>query len=197
VWKSRIGTGTRLSGIGRKESSVSFQSPDKQDLFPRPRASTAEDRGCGHWPGNLARSGNADFIWCVAFSPDGKRLASGSGLKRLDTSRRHEIWDPTTEQGGIDHPGTSRSSYVRGVRSSRSRLATASSEVGQGLENDHRRESAHAQGAHRAVRRCRFQSRWQRHGATGALLRRSGLGATTGQEMPASKGTTWRQWRGP
>jgi len=74
--------------------------------------------------------GHRSCVWAVTFSPDGKRLASGSGNLRQDTKFPGEVkmWDLNTGQEVCTFPGHSGTVYGVAFSSCGRRLASGSAD---------------------------------------------------------------------
>ena len=69
--------------------------------------------GCGHRPGDSSRSRGTRCVNSVAFSPDGRRLASASDDQTV------KVWDAATRPGAAHPQGTHGTGMERGLQPGR------------------------------------------------------------------------------
>jgi WD40 repeat protein len=84
--------------------------PDPESIpFPIPRTLTLEHGQLSHWPVlEMTIEAHNEWVFCVAFSPDGRRIASASDDRTI------RVWDATTGQI-VAGPLTGHTDSVRSV----------------------------------------------------------------------------------
>ena len=133
----------------------------------------------------LTLKGHTGVVDSVAFSPDGKRLASASGDGTV------KVWDAATGQETLTLKGHTDAVDERGVQPRRpaARLRRSGWD-GEGVGRRDRAGDPHPQGAHRCVTSVAFSPDGKRLASAGVDGTVKVWDAATGQEILTLKGHT-------